>query len=84
MATTSETPCSRCPGNCLPNTCLPLRNLLPVALALSHTVLQSCVGPGAGGPGTPRSEGLRGVKKKEENKLSPQVILSLPTFPLQL
>lgn len=71
MATTSETPCSRCPGNCLPNTCLPTTaKPAPDALALPYTILQACVGPGVGGPSTLKVMDLgRGWQKGKTTNL---------------
>lgn len=86
MATTSETPCSRCPGNCLPNTCLPsTAKPAPGRPGLAeHDLLQARVGLGQVDKAPPSPEVVdrgEGLQEGEENKLSPQVICSLPTSP---
>lgn len=71
MATTSETPCSRCPGNCLPNTCLP-STVKPAPGRpgpTAHNTAGLC-GSGGGWPQLPRGDGPRaGLEEAKRTNL---------------
>lgn len=74
--------CSRCPVTASQHpACLPLQNLQSDALAPPHTVTAGLCGPRGGWTQHPQGDGLRRGWQKEDNKLSPQVIFSLPTTP---
>lgn len=80
MATNSETPCSRCPGNCLPNTCLlsTVKPALPGHPGLTTHNTAGMRGLRAGGQSTLEVGGApwgsrEGLQEREENKLHPQV-----------
>lgn len=83
MATTSETPCSRCLGNCLPNTCLPSTAKPAPGRPgpAAHNTAGLC-GPGGGGPSPPPrwwTEGGAAGGGGEQTSLTSE--LQLPTSP---
>lgn len=83
MATTSETPCSRCPGNCFSNTCLPsTAKPAPGRPGPNRTEYGRPMWAQGRWTRHPRGDGLReGSGEGEKNKLNPQVLFSLPTSP---